>query len=148
MHGLSAEVVGSRSYPLPPPPPPQSQFRGQGIHIPIWLCDLRDASLEKKHPWTNIWNGQFKLVFVMLICIYTGQNTVIRMTVTQMIILIAYFALVWKHSLPHPVIGHHVKLIFTLWQMDLETTLIWNDVSTIMFLWRFYTTFTLQFFPV
>ena len=42
-------------------PPPKSQFRGQGIHTAILLCDLRDASLHGKHLRTIIWIAQFKL---------------------------------------------------------------------------------------
>ena len=57
----------------------------------ISLRNLRDASLENTSGPTF----EFKLAFVML---YMGQNTIIRMTVTWMIILIAHFALVWKQS--------------------------------------------------
>ena len=71
----------------PPPPPPISQFWGQGIHTAISLRDLRDASVGK-HLWTITWIAQFKLAFVMLICVHMGQNNVIRITVTEMIILI------------------------------------------------------------
>ena len=53
--------------------PPKSQFRGQGIHTAISLCDLRDASLE------NTSGPSFEFIIqIMLICIHTGQNTVIR----------------------------------------------------------------------
>ena len=75
---------------------PKSQFRGQCIHTAISLHDLRDASLQKNLQ-INIWIAQSKLAFMMLICVHMGQNTVIQMTVTPMIILIAHFGLVWKH---------------------------------------------------
>ena len=58
--------------------PPKSQFRGQGIHTAISLSDLRDASLENTSG-QFIWIAQFKLPFVMLICVHTGHNTVMRM---------------------------------------------------------------------
>ena len=58
----------------------------------------------------------------MLICVHTGQNTIIRMTVTRTIILIAHDALVWKHSTINP--PHYLSALVHLtlhshWALDL-----------------------------
>ena len=83
--------------PPPPPPPPESQFRGQGIHSYSDFAAWFERCISGKHLWTTIiWIAQFKLAFVLLICVHVGQNTIIRIMVTQMIILIAHFSLVWK----------------------------------------------------
>ena len=51
----------------------KSQFRGQGIHTAISLHDFRDAPLENTSgPSFEL--GNFKLPFVILICIDTGQK--------------------------------------------------------------------------
>ena len=47
---------------------------------------------------TIIWIAQFKLAFMILICVHTGQNTVIKTMETRIIILIAHFAHVWKQA--------------------------------------------------
>ena len=63
-------------------------------------CDFAawfERCVTGKHLRTII--AQIKLASMMLICVHTGQNTIIRMTVTRMIILIVHFAIMWKHSL-------------------------------------------------
>ena len=76
--------------------PLKSQFRGQGIQR-RFRCMIWEICITGKHLRTIICIAQFKLATVMLICVHMGQNSIIRMTVTWMIILIAHFALVWKH---------------------------------------------------
>ena len=63
-------------------PPPKPQFRGQGIHTTILPHDLRDGSLENTSgPSFELHNSNYPRW--CLICIHTGQNTIIRMTITQ-----------------------------------------------------------------
>ena len=57
-------------------PPPKSQFRGQGIHT-RFRCMIWEMR-HWKHLQTIIWIAQFILPFVTLICVHTGQNTIIR----------------------------------------------------------------------
>ena len=80
MHCLSAEVVRMSHVHIyvALPPPPKSQFRGQGINRAISLAWF-ERCVTGKHLRTVIWIAQFKLRFVMLICVHTDQNTVIRM---------------------------------------------------------------------
>ena len=54
--------------------PPKSQFRGQ-CDVAAWF----KRCVTGKQLRTIIWIAQFKLRFVMLICVHMGQNTVIRM---------------------------------------------------------------------
>ena len=51
---------------------------------------------------------------ITLICIHTRQNTVIGMIVTQIIIQIANFALVWKPSKSY--VGYGMTLMFSEWR--------------------------------
>ena len=77
-------------------PPAKSQFRGQDIRTAIFAGEIWEMRYWKTPP-TIIWIAQFKLPYVMLICVHTGQNTVIRM-IRNTLIQISHFTLIWKLS--------------------------------------------------
>ena len=59
--------------------PPISQFGGQVIKTYRDFTAWYERYVTGKHLRTIIWIEQFKLPFVMLICVPPGQNNVIRM---------------------------------------------------------------------
>ena len=78
-------------------PPSKSQVRGQGIHTAILRRDLRDASLENTSGLSfELCNSshasQCKFAYTQ------SKIPSFEWCVTQIIIQIAHFALVWKPS--------------------------------------------------
>ena len=53
---------------------PLQCFVAQNLPTPLF-----ERCVTGKHLWTIIWIAQLKLAFVMLVCIHTGQNTIISM---------------------------------------------------------------------
>ena len=73
------------------PPPPNHNLEVTGIHTAISLHDFRDASLKTPPNPDHHLNCAIKITLRNANCIHKGQNTVIRMTITRMIILIVHF---------------------------------------------------------
>ena len=89
-----------------PPPPKKKKKKNHNLEVKAFIRQF-ERCVTGKLLRISIWTAHFKLAFVMLICIHPGQNTVIRMTVTRMII--AHFCSCVK------------TLLYYLWKL---TTLI------------------------